>query len=69
MADAPDSVEILKGAAKLLRKRDSAAARLQQIDEQLRRVKSDYNRATGVHGAGMDNLRRDCVARGLLNRQ
>ncbi len=72
MATAPDlrdSLEILKGAARLLRQRDSAAQRLRQIDEELRIARQNYNRATGIHGAGVDNLRRDCVARGLLDRQ
>lgn len=64
-----DSASILRDAAKLLRERDKLTAKIRELDDQLRGLGQEFNRAEGLFGTRPEHLRHACEARGLLNAQ
>lgn len=61
----PDAESVLKAAARLLRRRDKLNADLRELDDQLRGLGQQYNRAMGLYGTRPEHLAHACRARGL----
>lgn len=65
---APVAIDIAKAAAGAFRKRDKLAAEIAVLDLLLRQHTRDYGTAVRTWGLTPLMLRKDCEARGLLDK-
>jgi len=66
---APNAHDIAKAAAGAFKRRDKLAAEMAVLDALLRQHTRDYGTAARAWGLTPTMLRRDCEARGLIDRQ